>query len=278
MEVMCPKPGNVSPGMPSKYMSDISFLASALGLAVAFEEGGGSVGEMAERAAGLTKAWVDRNTNLGMILLLAPLVKASRSGTPDRAAVREVLENLDTEDSRRLCEAIRIAEPQGLGDSAEYDVRSETPPIMDAMRFSAHRDSVAKEYATGFEITFERTVPCLTALWRKGHALKTCILQTYLELLAEFPDTLIARKLGFRAAEKVSRMTRAVVRVGGVFTQEGMQSIRALGSSLSHPKNFLNPGTTADLTTAGIFVFLSKELQEGELPHILERWEGDDRE
>lgn len=278
MEVMCPKPGNVSPGRPAKYMNDLSFLASALGLAAAFEDGGGSVGGMAEEAAARTKDWVNRNTNLGMILLLAPLVKASRAGAPDRAAVREVLENLNQEDSRRICEAIRIAAPEGLGGSEKYDVRGGVPPIMDAMRFAADRDSVAGEYASGFGITFGRTAPSLTALWREGHCLKKCILQVFLMLLAELPDTLIARKLGPGAAQSVSRGADGVLRAGGALTREGRECARAFDASLSHPGNLLNPGTTADLTTAGIFVFLSEELREGGLPHILERWEDDGRE
>lgn len=278
MEVMCPKPGNVSPGRPGRYMNEMSFLASALGLAAAFGDGSGSVGEMAEDASSLTKDWVNRNTNLGMILLLAPLVKASCAGAPDRAAVCEVLENLDHGDSRRLCEAIRIAAPEGLGGSEKYDVRGNTPPIMDAMRFAAHRDSVAGEYATGFEITFGRTAPRLTSLWEDGHALKKCILQVYLMLLAELPDTLIARKLGFGEAERVSREAGKVVSAGGALTKDGRELARAFDASLSHPENLLNPGATADLTTAGIFVFLSEELREGGLPHILERWEDDDCE
>lgn len=275
MEVMCPKPGNVGPGRPFKYINDVMFLASALGLAEAFGAEGASVGVMAEGAARAAKLRTGRNTNLGMILLLAPLVKASARGEATRADVREVLESLTDDDSRGVCEAIRIASPEGLGGSERYDVRGETPPIVDAMRYASRWDSVAREYASGYEITFERTSPRLAAYWSEGRGLKICVLQTYLGLLAELPDTLIERKLGRAAAEKVSTGASEVLARGGAFTREGQEMIAAFDVSLAHPNNLYNPGTTADLIAAGLFVFLSKELREGGLPPILERWEGD---
>lgn len=275
MEVMCPKPGNVGPGRPFKYINEMSFLVSATGLAAAFEDEGASVGRMVEEAAIVTKNWVDRNTNLGMILLLAPLVNALSAEKLERDFVRKVLEDLGEDDSRRIGRAIRIASPEGLGASEKYDVRRETPPIMEAMKFASRWDSIAREYDTGYEITFCMTAPWLAGLWREGRALKSCVLQTYLMLLGEVSDTLISRKLGREASETVSREAREILRAGGCFTPEGRGKIAKLESSLAHPDNLLNPGTTADLTAAGIFVFLARELDRSDLSHIVARWEGD---
>ncbi len=277
MEVACPKPGNVSPGRPFRYINDMSFLASAMGLVAAFGDGSGPVGLMIEDAALATKNWVDRNTNLGMILLLAPLVKASCAGVLDKTAVRATLESLDGDDARRVYSAIRVAAPEGLGRSEKFDVQDEAPPLLEAMKLASQWDSVAGEYASGYAITFGRTAPRLAAFWRDGYSLKDCILQTYLALLAEVPDTLIARKLGREASEEVATEAWAIVEQGGCFTAEGRERIAAFDASLFHPDNLLNPGTTADLTAAGIFVFLSDELGRNGLPDILARWEDDDR-
>ena len=278
MEVMCPKPGNVRPGRSFKYINEMSFIASAMGLVAAFESESGSVGRMVEGAALATKNWVDRNTNLGMILLLAPLVKASCAGKLERESARGVLEDLDEDDSRRIYGAIRIAAPEGLGESEKYDVRGEAPAIMEAMKSASRWDSIAKEYDTGYEVTFGMTAPWLAGLWQEGYSLKNCILQTYLMLLGEVCDTLISRKLGREASERVSAEAREILRAGGCLTREGRDKIAEFESSLAHPDNLSNPGTTADLTAAGIFVFLSDELGRSDLSHIVARWEDGDRD
>ena len=146
------------------------------------------------------------------------------------------------------------------------------------MKFASQWDSIAREYDTGYEITFGMTAPWLAGLWREGHSLKNCILQTYLMLLGDVCDTLISRKLGCEASERVSREAREILRAGGCLTREGRDKIAEFESSLAHPDNLSNPGTTADLTAAGIFVFLSDELSRSDLPHIVARWEDGDRD
>jgi len=200
-------------------------------------------------------------------------VKASFAGPVDRESVRAVLDDLDEDDSRRVYSAIRISAPEGLGRSEKHDVHGSAPPLLEAMKLASSWDSVAGEYASGYGITFNMTAPRLAGLWREGHSLGDCILQTYLALLAEVPDTLVARKLGRDAAENISAGAQAIMESGGCFTAEGREKIAAFDSSLSHPDNLMNPGTTADLTAAGIFVFLREELSVSGLPQVLERWE-----
>lgn len=273
MEVICPKPGNVSPGRPFRYINDLSFIVSAIGIASAFDDPEASVGQLVERAVTSTKNLVDKNTNLGIILLLAPLIKAAYAGELSRESVKQELLNLGDDDSRRIYDAINRASPEGLGKSEKYDVRERPAPIMTAMELAAHWDSIAREYATHYEITYRLTLPWMTQHWREGRSLKSTILQTYLLLLSHVPDTLISRKLGADMSIKVSSSAQKIVAAGGAFTPEGREEIHELEAFLSDPDNRLNPGTTADLIAAGIFVFLEQELRRTPLSRLLERWD-----
>jgi triphosphoribosyl-dephospho-CoA synthase len=122
------------------------------------------------------------------------------------------------------------------------------------MAAAADRDSVAREYAAGFRITFDRGLPALDGALAAGLPPRVAIVELFLELLAAVPDTLIARKRGRDAAEQVSADAAAVLRAGGVRTDQGRDAIAKLDASLRRDGNALNPGTTADLVTAVLFV------------------------
>ena len=77
-----------------------------------------------------------------------------------------------------------------------------------------------------------------------------------LTLLAQKPDTHIARRVDRAAAEQVSARARAVLEAGGVRSAAGRRAIDDMDRALRDARHTLNPGTTADLTTAAIFVVL----------------------
>lgn len=291
MEALSPKPGNVSPGKPFKYLNEMTFIASAAAMADAFADPGAAVGQLVERAVLRTKRLTDRNANLGIILLLAPLVKAARGAAAKktgsrrdgicprelRKSLRDVLAGLGAADSSSIYAAIRSASPEGLNRSEKYDVMDfdggEAPPILEAMRFASSRDSIAREYAAGYEITFGLTAPKLAALWSEGRDLSASVVQTFLFLMSEVPDTLIARKAGAEASKDAAIASGAALELGGCFTGGGRRAVRRLRRMLEDQDNLMNPGTTADLLAAGLFVFLASELERMPLSDILAGWE-----
>src|SRR3954452_21767872 len=125
-----------------------------------------------------------------------------------------------------------------------------------AMAIAAERDSVASEYATDYALTFETGVPALVAALGDGLAVRDAIVELHLLLLPRVPDTLFARKLGAEAAARVSAGAGDVLATGGVRTAEGRRALRSFDASLREPGNAWNPGTTADLVTAALFVAL----------------------
>ncbi|MBI3979042.1 MAG: triphosphoribosyl-dephospho-CoA synthase [Chloroflexi bacterium] len=260
LEVSAHKPGNVTAYHRFSDTGIEDFLLSALAIGPAFREvAGATVGETVLAAIQATRRVVRPNTNLGIVLLLVPPAKAATLPKPTalRDRLRAVLRDLTVEDARAVYAAIRLASPGGLGSVEANDVRSDPDiTLLQAMRTAAGWDSVAREYATDFAVTFGLSTPTLAAALDRTPEVLDAIVQTFLTILAEVPDSLIARKAGLPAALDVAERARKVLDAGGVHTPAGRAAIRTLDARLRDPANRLNPGTTADLTTAAIFLHL----------------------
>lgn len=258
LEVSAPKPGNVTryADFSDTHFEDFLLSAIAIGPALAQADHAG-VGEIIRQAVQDTQRMVHSNTNLGILLLLAPLVKACLGEGGLRENLAQVLAGLTVEDACQAYAAIRLAHPGGLGRAPQADVAEEpTLTLYQAMSLAQERDSIAREYVTNFAITFEIGYPALCDVWHVTANPADAIVQAYLTLLARVPDTLIARKRGAKMAGQVSRWAADVLEAGGVFTAHGRQAVADLDRTLRDERHTLNPGTTADLTAAAIFLVL----------------------
>lgn len=261
LEVSAPKPGNVSPGRAFRDTNYEDFLASAVAIGPAFlavdERPLGATILDAIRA---TRRWTSANTNLGMVLLLAPLARAvleRRKDEPLRAAVQRVLEKTTVDDAEDVYEAIRLAHPGGLGTVPEQDLSaSPSVTLLETMRLAAERDAIASEYASGFARTFGIGVPAIARALGDDLPWNDAVVEGFLALLADAPDTLIVRKLGLDAAGPVRDAALAIVRGGQLRTEGGKRLLSQLDAMLRDPDNRMNPGATADLTAAAVFVII----------------------
>ena len=113
---------------------------------------------------------------------------------------------------------------------------------------------------TDYALIFQTGVPALAAALGDGLAVREAIVELHLRLLDRAPDTLIARKGGAEAAARVSEGAHEVLAAGGVRTAAGRRALRSFDASLREPGNALNPGTTADLVTATLFVALVERM------------------
>jgi len=263
LEVSAPKPGNVSPGRHFHDTRYEDFLASALAVGPALAAAGDQpLGATILAAVQATAGWTRSNTNLGIILLLAPLARAAllRGEGQLRSRLRGVLAETTVADAAMVYAAIRQARPGGLGASASEDVAAApTVSLTAAMALAAERDSVAREYAAEFRVTFEVGAPALREARRAGLDWSDAAVECYLRILATVPDTHIARKLGHREAEAISNRARGVAASGGVRTEAGRRELAAFDGELRGPTNARNPGTTADLTCAALFVVILED-------------------
>lgn len=263
LEALAPKPGNVNPSFDFADTTLDDFLISAIMIGGSMEKARHNpVGVTVRQAVMATKRMTRQNTNLGIILLFAPLAKAYGPGEL-RKNLKRVLEALSVDDAREAYEAIRQAAPGGLGEAPEYDVAGDVDiTLLESMKLAQNWDSVASEYATGYSITFDLGEPTLKSFLDEGFLFSDAVVQTYLSILAKVPDTLIARKKGLAQAKEVSFKARDVLSQGMVCSVEGRQALQKFDQYLRSEGNKLNPGTTADLTAAAIFtLFLQNGLE-----------------
>ena len=275
LEASARKPGNVSPGRHFADLRYEDFLAAAVAIGEPLARAGTRpVGATVRLAIEATARWTRSNTNLGIVLLLVPLARAALLDrpTPDagaraapaplsiaglRSALHRVLEATSVDDARDVYAAIRRAAPGGLGRAEAQDVADEpTKTLLDVMRLAADRDGIAREYATSFEVTFKTGAPTLDRARRDGLTWEDAVVETFLTLLAAAPDTHVARRGGAALATGVSHRARTALAAGGVRSVVGRRAIDKMDLWLRDPRNTTNPGTTADLTAAAIFVVL----------------------
>ncbi|HEY7505412.1 MAG TPA: triphosphoribosyl-dephospho-CoA synthase [Gemmatimonadales bacterium] len=259
LEVSAPKPGNVSPGRHFHDTRYEDFLASAVAIGPALAGAGDRpLGFTIRAAVEATARWTRSNTNLGIVLLLAPLARAAaRRGGDLRTRLAAVLEETTVADAADAYAAIRRARPGGLGAASAEDVSAApTVTLRQAMALAAERDAVAREYTNDFSLTFEVGAPALADARRRDLNWSDATVECFLALLAGVPDTHVARKLGRAEAERLSGRAREVAAAGGTASATGRAALAAFDAELRDARNTRNPGTTADLTCAALFVVI----------------------
>jgi triphosphoribosyl-dephospho-CoA synthase len=257
LEVAARKPGNVHRHADLADLNFVDFLLSATAIVEPLDRAATTgVGRAVLDAIAGTRQLVGTNTNLGMVLLLAPLAAVP----PDAnlaTGVEAVSAATTIDDARLVFRAIRLAQPGGLGEVADQDVRREpTMPLRAVMTMAAERDMIARQYANGFHEVFEDALPVLRESLDAGSPLETAIVSCYLTVLARHPDSLIARKHGPDAAREVSRRAADLLDAGCPNCDEAGVRLDGFDCWLRHPANRFNPGTTADLVTAALFAAL----------------------
>ena len=262
LEASAEKPGNITPRHDFLDTSYEDMLRSAIALGPELGRAARrGIGETVLAAVRATRGVAAANTNLGIVLLLAPLARAALLDGPLRDRLTEVLDALTLDDARAAYAAIREARAGGLDGPVEHDVHAApTLALGEAMAAAAHRDSIAAEYTTSYAITFERGLPALARALGDGLRPRDATVELCLQLLAAVPDTLVARKRGRRAAERVSNGAARVLAAGGVRDDAGRAALATFDASLRQDGNALNPGTTADLVTAVLFTALLEGL------------------
>ncbi|MFZ3325075.1 MAG: triphosphoribosyl-dephospho-CoA synthase, partial [Methylocella sp.] len=122
-EIEAPKPGNVHVFADGHGMTADDFLRSAEAAAPALSNSALAVGARVLAAVEATFAAVGMNTNLGIVLLCAPLAAAAQRGGDLREGVKQTVAGLTRLDAEAAFKAILRAAPAGLGTAFRHDVR-----------------------------------------------------------------------------------------------------------------------------------------------------------
>jgi triphosphoribosyl-dephospho-CoA synthase len=254
-ELAALKPGNVHAFADGHQLTRDQFVRSADAATAPLAARGARVGRRILDAVAATHLAVGTNTNLGIILLCAPLAAAAETDRADlRSALAAVLDELDTADADLAFRAIVRASPAGLGRVPENDVNAPARvTLRDAMADAAHRDRVARQYVTAYADIFEHGLSRRAAAAARGWAEEWAISAVYLGFLADVPDSHIVRKYGIEAAENVRQTAGEFhARLQSAWDPSRLtDDLLAWDAALK--ADGINPGTSADLTVATVF-------------------------
>lgn len=257
-EVMAPKPGNVNCFSDGHNMATKDFIKSAEAIAPIMAIPDLSVGERILQSIQVTRGVVDCNTNLGIVLLFAPLCSAIQtcdkfSNLP--TALQKVLASLTVEDARLCYQAIRLAEAGGMGKSQQQDISDEpTVTLLEAMELAQNHDQIALQYVNNFQDIWQISLPALTNALNSGESVVWATAFAYLKLLSAAPDSLICRKQSVELANAVTEKAKQLV-----FQMNKNSKLNAYITELTAwdkelKQKAINPGTTADLVATTLLL------------------------
>ncbi|MGN0177667.1 MAG: triphosphoribosyl-dephospho-CoA synthase [Methanobrevibacter sp.] len=271
-----PKPGNVHRTRDYEDMEFEDFIISGIVIGDTIREACTDVdvenpklGKFILQAVAETDRWIKNNTNLGIVMMITPIAVAaaiSKSFDEIRENIKVLMANTSVDDACNLYDAISIADAGGMGDQDEYDVasgnaknelRENKQTMFDVLKISAPWDMLAREMTSDMPAVFEIGYPTYHKLSKEKSKNESCVL-TFLTILSQVPDTLISRKYGSDEALKISMMTRDLLNIKDESDFE--DKVKEFDEFLF--KNKYNPGTTADLTAASIFVSYLKDYFE----------------
>jgi triphosphoribosyl-dephospho-CoA synthase len=258
LEIEALKPGNVHVFADGHRMSATQFLESARVSSFPLTDPALPVGRRMLEAVRATRRTVGTNTNLGIILLCGPLIRAAESESGNlRENLRAVLDAIGLDDTKAVFEAIVAASPGGLGSPGDNDVR-EAPKVklVEAMREAAGRDLIARQYANGFDDIFGFGLPALQKSLARGETGMWPAIAVYMAFLTNFPDSHVARRHGDAIAQKVQEEARALCAALEAKNDEATHIALLSSFDRDLKARGINPGTSADLTVTCLLVHI----------------------
>jgi triphosphoribosyl-dephospho-CoA synthase len=259
LEVTASKPGNVHRGADFEDVTFFDFAASAVAMGQAIDDTiGETYGATVMAVANRTIQAAGSNTNLGINLLVSLLAKACREDAKlDVDAVQRELQKLDRTDSQKVYQAIGIMNPGGLNRVDDHDVNGSAPEsLIEAMEAASDRDRIAAQFTNGFADVFDESLPGIL----EGQSMFADVMQgivwAHVRLMAMFPDSLIVRKCGIANAEQSQAMAQKALDAISGGPEAFFAEVSNLDFWLRSDGHKRNPGTTADLIAAGLFVGL----------------------
>ncbi len=263
IELQAFKPGNVSVYADGHDMTVADFRLSAQVSAMPLCNPDYSLGEKIYYAVKATREAVGCNTNLGILLLSAPLLQACQidnAGLSLRDALHQILVNTTVSDADWVFRAIALASPGGLGDSPQEDVHSQASvTLTEAMQIASSKDRIALQYLTDYKDIFDFGLLSYYNGMNMWASKNWSAVAVYADFLSRFPDSHIERKYGNQfsgnVAENMAMLSKALA--GTSSPQSLIPLLHSLDQELKAKK--INPGTTADMTVATLLTALLQD-------------------
>lgn len=268
-EVTIPKPGNVHRGADFEDLTFADFLASAVAIAPAMNAAPQNrIGQTVLNAVRATQGVVSTNTNLGTVLLLAPLATVSTEISIE-TGLSAVLSDLEADDAILVYRAIQESGAGGLGSVESMDVAGEAPTdLLVGMQAAAEYDLVAQQYVNGFQQILQCVCPWIIDGINRGWNLAESVVHAHVRLMSEFPDSLIRRKCGAKVADESAVRAAGVLDAGEPRNDNYRRALNDVDFWLRADGHRRNPGTTADMIAAGLFLLIREGVITTPLPKV----------
>ncbi|MGB4812036.1 MAG: triphosphoribosyl-dephospho-CoA synthase [Methylophilaceae bacterium] len=250
------KPGNVHIFADGHGMTIDHFIKSAEATAPVISMPDLTVGQRIYLAVEATQQVVGLNTNLGIILLCAPLIQAAWHDNGNlHQTLQSVLKNLTVDDAQLAAKAIQLAKPGGLGHADLHDINAlPQVTLLTMMQAAESRDRIAWQYAHDFLDVFEFGQMKYQNAMNKFQNQAWATSALYLAYLAKYPDTHVARKHGEALALAVMLEAQEVEKHYWLTDYPKLMQQQLLNWDSKLKQGQLNPGTSADLTVVTIFL------------------------
>ena len=251
------KPGNVNINSPHHDTTASDYLISSINSGSELFHDSYSLGDRILNAIVATKKETSMNTNLGIVLLCAPIAHAllNYKEMSLKDAITKTIDNATSDDTVKICEAINIANPGGLGDVLDYDTKSmPAVKLREIMSYSAQYDRISYQYHNNYQDILDFIIPSLDKNMIKYKSSDISISMTYLQILSKIPDSHISRKLGEEIAKKTSNRVNDLLKIQDKDCSQGYLVKQLNDLDYEYKKKGINPGTTADLLVASLMI------------------------
>ena len=252
------KPGNVNLLSSHKDTKAQDYLDSAILSSKELFNQNYSLGKRILESVNVTRSQVNVNTNLGIILLCAPVIQSyiDFNNLDLREGIKKTLSTTSIKDTHDLCAAINISSPGGLGDSDMYDTASyPNASIKQIMDYSQEYDRISYQYSHNFSDIFDFIIPKLELLNQRYESLDISLSLLFIEILAKIPDSHISRKFGDKIAKKTSNNAHDLLKILDREHDPDYLAKALNNLDYEYKKKGINPGTTADLLVASLMIY-----------------------
>ena len=252
------KPGNVNLISSHKDTKAQDYLDSAILSSKELFNQNYSLGKRILESVNVTRSQVNVNTNLGIILLCAPVIQSyiDFNNLDLREGIKRTLSTTSIKDTHDLCAAINISSPGGLGDSDMYDTGSyPNASIKQIMDYSQEYDRISYQYSHNFSDIFDFIIPKLEFLNQRYESLDISLSLLFIEILAKIPDSHISRKFGDKIAKKTSNNAHDLLKILDREHDPDYLAKALNNLDYEYKKKGINPGTTADLLVASLMIY-----------------------
>ena len=260
LDVFSVKPGNVFHGHPAYGMTHKDFLQSSMACSDVICEQNMDIGEKILECIRSSMDVVGCNTNLGIILLCVPIVEALYKDKDHKflqSNLEKVINSINEKQTKNIYKAINLAKAGGMDSKDKFDLndnKSKDFTLLEAMNFASSYDFIAGEYSNNFD----NIINTISVNWRNYFKLmgngESATTATFLKLISSNPDSLIARKHGLDKAKEVSERFKTIADEYCASKNPNNLNNQLLLLDSELKIQGLNPGTTADVVVASIFL------------------------